>query len=313
MKLNKGTLRFICWTGIIILTLLCMEAGSRFLLKSLYESSTSGSKEEYLLRDANEDIIILGNSVGELHIDSQAIEDSLGISCFNGAISSTTMKSHLALLRFLLSHHTPRIIIYAFSENNLIWVHQDPFIDRLKRFYGINYPVVDSLVPTFYPNQKLLLHSSLRRLDRYILTDILHKNGISNSRSLQPKGTRLMPTRHPMAKPHHHKKDTLINQIRLHQLTSFIALCREAGVTLIIAIPPNMIISEGETLCHRELDSIHKARGDFFFWYDPRLTGIKGNPELFLDASHMDKRGARIYTDTIIRRLQDIITTADKR
>ena len=308
MTLTNGTRRFIYWIGIFILIMLILDSGTRFLLKSLYSSPTYGSKEEYLLRAANEDIIILGNSVGELHIDAKAIEDSLGLSCYNGAICSTTMKSHLAMLRFLLSHHKPRAIIYAITEKNLIWMYKDVFIDRLKRFYGNDHHITDSLVPTFYPHQRWMLHSSLRRLDRYVISDILHKNGIRRDRDLTPQGTRLIPPQNRSVNSINNKDDSHIHPARLNQLMTFIRLCREAGVTLIVTIPPNLIISKGETLCRHDLDSLQRSQGDFILWHDAQVPGINEHHDYFLDPKHMDMRGARIYTDTVVARLKSVLS-----
>lgn len=180
MKLNKNKLGgvLLCIAAVIVLLVLmdlCIGGASAWL----YHRSKYGifHRQQYVLNESKDDIIILGSSRASHHYVPSIFSDSLGMTCYNAGSEGMCIYYHFAMLASMIERcHYPKVIIYDVMDLDAM-EHPGPTftldaaLDRLAPHFG-EYKCIDSLFDLKDWKEKLKLQSLTYRYNSKLVQSI---------------------------------------------------------------------------------------------------------------------------------------------
>ncbi len=118
-------------------------------LSQLFFRQTHGddSVTQYLLKDAREEIIILGASRASHHYDCRRIEAATGLSCFNGGRDNMPIQYAAAVLNIVYEHAHPKTVILDVIPTGL-WPSQqaDDALKQVLLPFSVKYPTLADVI-----------------------------------------------------------------------------------------------------------------------------------------------------------------------
>lgn len=257
---------------------------------------------DHLIKNADEQLIVLGSSVGLNSVDTKRVQDSLGITAYNGASNGQAFPFYLTMLKCMLDRgHRPQTVMLGVLDYNFGDEGCGVRYKFLTPYYGRGLGDIDSIINGGDPLKKALLKSSFYRLNgswfRILLYNFVSP-GVSGQNGFIAKDI-------PAAFPARTTIDGIVDitDQRAAQLKEFARLCTDNGIRLIIFFPPRYITP---SMSATFADNIRKIIGDsrVTVWDDTRLAPFDSDSTLFYDNNHININGAQIYTDTVINRLK---------
>ncbi|MDE6269544.1 MAG: hypothetical protein K2M12_01650, partial [Muribaculaceae bacterium] len=93
---------------------------------------------------------------------------------------------------------------------------------------------------------------------------------------------------------------------RRHQFEEFMRICKDNDIELTVIFTPEYVDVENPADPNNAVNEAVRMAGNFGFkvYCDTRLEPFASSPELFYDNSHINVRGTKIYTDTILNRIR---------
>lgn len=297
--------RFIIWLLIFAAATLCVDLAVGQFYDYLFTRSTLRiNGVEHALLDADEDVVVLGNSAGSTHFDAGSLERQLGVRCTNAATSGSSLQFNLVALKGLLARHKPKAVILALNPHNFCRKGLGRSTINFYSYYGRSSEAFDSVLAELYPRRYYFLRSNLVRIDRNIVRHFAYKTGAITypyEKGFEPIPH---PRRHPSPTYNPHQYIPL-PECRAH-MEEFARLCHEAGVKLIVALTPHTFITADYSHITSMLHDI-ASRYEFIVWDDSLHPSFNSDMNLFFDEDHLNIDGARKYTDTVALRLRTII------
>ncbi|QAA81280.1 hypothetical protein EI546_05860 [Aequorivita sp. H23M31] len=290
---------------------LCLTFGIAFFIleKLLYifliispKLEVDNRLEKVINGEVNKDLIIIGSSRGARNIIASQIEDSLNISSYNLSYPGSDIEFHEFLLRSITKFNT--------SPKNVILVVDDPYellptnhisfrYDRLyplSKYNYINNELIDRGEKTFLSKIFVLARINKKNFDlrrrKFSKLDSLGKNK-SMPLSFQQNDVNF-----------DYGKDVSYDvsgesASKLEAFIKFQKICVENKINLLIVFPPNFE-RHGKSFERR----IRFLSDDevFFYIYD-RSDPVYKDEAYFYDETHLQKRGAIIFTAEIVNYL----------
>ncbi|MDR3219043.1 MAG: hypothetical protein LBU22_08750 [Dysgonamonadaceae bacterium] len=264
-------------------------------------------KIEYLMKSSDEDMLIIGSSVTINAYIPQIMEDSLGLTCFNGGCNSQTLPFYQCMVERILSRYSPSYIVLSMRKDDL-FDGSLGFINLLKPYYGKGYASIDYFLDKQNGRKSIFLHSNLYRYNTIGCRILLHY--LQSAEKISRKGFE------PHAVPKY--PPTLINHYEYASayrptnpeleacFLKIVDLCRQSGVRLIVTSPPLYIKlpGQGNSYEFSVLENLCKAH-DVPFINDSQSAFFLSRPDLFHDNSHLNYRGSEIYTNRFINELRE--------
>ena len=296
--------------GVVLSVIILVIAADLFLgyLSNLYtkkhEYPGDYLKIEYLMKKANEDIIILGSSVGINSYIPQMIEDSLGLTCFNGGCNAQQIPFFYCMAEAILHHHTPRYIILALRHFELVESDMGR-INLLNPYYRRGYKSIDEALESQNKREKYLLQSNLYRYNTIWWRIMLYY--VKSFDELGHKGFvgKEVPAFYPKFIPETGEIKP-VSKSKIEYFRNIAELCKDAGIGLIVAIPPVYMKTNNnseEVICMKKLCKEYDIPLIDNNQSEPFIT----HPELFHDNEHLNVNGARIMTSMFIEELKPYI------
>ena len=82
-----------------------------------HTKDVSGPKIKYLVNDVYEDVLLFGTSRCNLHYVPSILQDTLGMSVYNGGIdASHCIYAHYFIFNHVLERYTPKVVCVELSE-----------------------------------------------------------------------------------------------------------------------------------------------------------------------------------------------------
>lgn len=255
----------------------------------------------YLINDLDDDVLILGSSVGLNSINTVTLSDSLGVSAYSGASNGQTMPFFNTMLKIALNRpNPPKTILLGILDNNLTDTGLGDRYNFLAPYYGKGIADIDQNFDNLSKLHPYLMKSRLYRLNTAwvrILLYYFYEPGIKSERGFIAKP---VPSIFPTLAPRSDEKR--ISSERRGQIIEFAKMCKDNGIRLIVFFPPQFIENNSPALVS-ELREILAAYGATL-WHDTSLEPFRSDPTLFYDNNHININGSKIYTDTVINRLK---------
>lgn len=254
-----------------------------------------------LIKKVDTDVLLIGNSAIENSINPDIIQDSLGMSCYNGGIEGQGIFFFETMIDCALQRYSPKVIVLGFRPEELGKRVGDGIYDVLRPYYHVGFPSIDEHFNNAAPNERFLLQSSLYRFNtvwtRIILYSLFDRHTYTSNGFKEHNVPSVLPTLKTI------KHTDKVMEGKLHSLERIISKCKRHGVKLIVCFPPQYLefiqqpipsIAAVEELCKNQDIACYADYNDSLFL---------SHPELFWDNGHLNKNGASIYSQMMVSRL----------
>jgi hypothetical protein len=308
MKNNKHTYKVFILLAAVIATVAVIDmAFGCFTRSYLSKHSLPGDylKIDYLMNKADEDMIILGSSLPINALVPQIIEDSLGISCFNGGCSSQNFPFFQCMVECILNRYKPRCIVLAMRTQELAITDMGRF-NLLTPYYHTGNTSIDYFLDQENGKKNIFLQSNLYRYNtigwRILLSSIQSDDEIGQKGYMPhavPKYAPILNDRSRYASYYRH-----LNPVNEQCYLKIIELCKQANVQLIVVLPP-VYMKLPENGCPMEVRALEKLCKEHHvpFINDSQSSFFLQHPDLFYDNRHLNYQGAEVYTKMFISTL----------
>lgn len=306
VTLNKNKLggALLCILSLVILIVvmdLCLGGSSAWL----YHRSKYGifHRQQYILNESKDDIIILGSSRASHHYVPSIISDSLRMTCYNAGSEGMCIYYHYAILSAMIERgHCPKIVIYDVVNLDLI-EHPGPTftldaaLERLAPHYGC-FSKIDSMYDTQNWKEKIKLYSLCYRYNSKLVQSIKcnfipspEDNGYEQVLGSLPNTVEYKIN--PYDK-------TPLDTLKMDYLIRLISLSKKNNVKLIMVMSPNF--GENPSIAFDTLEKVARVNHvDYYNCYnEPSLM----NRSYFRDMMHLNDEGAHVWSAYIAHLLK---------
>lgn len=293
----KKFLSYVCLT---LLALVIIDVLYGFAMEKLSGNRYVSSIDH--IREAHEDIAIIGSSRANHHYDPQLLSDSLNLTAYNYGIEGLNILADKAVLSMLInqSEKKPQMVILDLSESDICDV-QGWNTEHLSLLYPYaDVPAVDSLfADVIDPREYFFVrYSKLYRHNSNILDYLKpkrakgqrHENGFTPLEGTW-SGEPLEPTTGYDVSPQ-----------KLDYLERCIKLCADNDVLLVLSTSPNYNRLPKE---RNWIMAIEKVANEHHltYLYHEQDAEFLSHPDWFNEPYHLNAEGADIFTRKIIPEL----------
>lgn len=299
--------RIIKFIGIILIVIIITDIlvgfGCRFFINNHRLSGEFG-EIDYIANKSDNDIIILGSSVALNGINPNIINDSLGLSCYNGGANGQILSYYESLLECIVKRDKkPSIIILGLRTNELAGEGNGGRYNVFLPYYHTGMEEVDKKLESKSWEEKYLLYSNLYRYNpiwwRLFLYVFLPpeekgKNGFTG---------KPVPMVYPELK---NDISSPITNERINSFLNMVHLCKKFNIQLIVFFPPMYFHYTDKT---ETIDYVEKycIKNGIPCYNDSQDSTFLSDSHLFYDNVHVNIVGCNKYTQIILERLKDLI------
>ena len=253
---------------------------------------------DYIMKNFDDDLLILGNSVSLNSLDAGMMTDSLGVECYNGAINAQTLPFFLTELDVALKSHTPKIIALGLRPHEFDEGGMGERFNFLAPYYGIGYSSIDEDLEKAASSKKFLLKSNLYRFNTIWFRILLYRFITPNEVGDRGFIAKPIPTQFPKLITDN-LGDSCVAPERIGQFEEIIRKCKDNNIELIVFFPPEYRRFDGIPPTLSVADSICCRYGV------PLINDLShprfiNDSTLFYDNNHLNADGAKIYTNLFI-------------
>lgn len=252
----------------------------------------------------NKEIVILGSSRGARNIIASEIEKKTGHTAYNLAYPGSDIEFHEFITRTLLKFNKPPKVILLSVDYPTAFLPDSILNFRLERLYPLvkyNY-INDELVARDEKNKIMSNLFVLSRMNKsnldirqkqFTALDTLYADG-SMPISFQKEGEDWTAS---TAIKRYDSSNEL--EVKINCFKKILKMCKEKNIKLIIVQPPLFDPMDREfserlkQLTHNEIP---------FFGYNNQ-NPIYKNKDYYYDRTHLNRKGAMIFTDEIVNYL----------
>jgi hypothetical protein len=253
----------------------------------------------------NKEIIILGSSRGARNIIASEIEKKTGHSAYNLAYPGSDIEFHEFVVRTLLKFDKAPKVVLLSVDYPMAFLPDSILNFRLDRMYPLvkyNY-INEELIAR---GEKNIIMSNLFALSRmnktnfdirqkkFTALDTLYGDG-SMPISFQKHDEDWTPS--TAIKKYDSKKEL---QVKVDCFKKIVAMCKEKNIELLIIQPP--LFDPMDTTFRARLMQLTENKVPFFEYNSQ--NPIYKNKDYFYDRTHLNRKGATIFTDEIAQYLK---------
>ena len=264
------------------------------------------TKIEYLFRQSDDDVVIIGSSVAINSFMPDIMMDSLDISVFNGGCNAQTLVFFRCMVDGLLKHHHPKGIILALQPDDLS-TDQVGRIDLLNPYYKQS-DVIDAALKLQNDGKgEAFLGFNLYKYNtiwfRILLQSFLPREEMGNYGFVAKHKPNNLPE---FIDYGDEPDDDFIYSVKIQCLKGIISQLRENDVELLVVFPPyyKKLRNGGNPASKRIIVEMCRENG-IPLVDDSQIQYLWERPELFYDDMHLNGDGARIYTEIFIKQIQE--------
>ena len=296
--MRKAIYIIIITLGIIIGCDFIIGAISRRLVMAAPDAGLNQTNTVQALFNKKADVLVLGSSRANHHYVSSMFKDSLGMTCYNAGRDGHDILYATMVLRSFLERCTPKLVIVDVNGSGLdgSWIKSNK---DMICFYGASKAVTEILDKDVLKGfDKIKMMSNLYRYNNtleWIATAYLSNWGEGDGYFPMPVTNNVMTKavgKDRMFKP---------NPKCLAYLDDIVKTCKEKDIQLILCVSPSLSYSlHGINDWMKEYSQQHQIK-TLDFTGD---TTYVDHPNLFFDATHLNDRGARIFTKNLFAKLK---------
>ena len=261
------------------------------LITNLPDSTILESDIVQSMQNKQADILILGSSKAKHSFVPQLFTDSLHLSAYNAGCDGHDVIYASLVLESWLERCQPKIVVLGLWNSMLDGSWRANSVNDCKTLYGINQ-LYTQWVDTKEPlTTRIKMTSNIYRFNSSMVWLIKsYRNGDQHSDGYSPLfevPKKMTDTPFEGFKP---------DEVEVAQLKHIIALCREKGIKLYMALAPD---HEIDAAMRRWVADFCKSEG---VWFRDYTFEKSVYPEItnFSDAGHLSDKGAQIFTRIFI-------------
>lgn len=280
---------------------------SGFIFEEIKIRAKGLSHDDYhVVEQPNEDILILGSSRAYRHYDPRVLEDSIGLTTFNGGISGCGIV--LQYGRYIMSaeKYLPKIIIYdIFPMKDLVKNDNLQYISGLRHYRKshISWQICSEVES----NEKLKMLSNLYCYN----TDFIHlaKECVSPTESSFQGYAPYKGKMNYHPKSSYKKKQIVIDSLKLGYLEQLIQSAQKNDIFLVFCSSPHYLWPDIDSFV--TLDSLCNVYNvPFLNYYDSKE--FAEHLDYWHDSTHLNEKGADIYTKLIASEIKKLYYSKKK-
>jgi hypothetical protein len=277
----------------------CDSVGGK-LLQHYYFKQTSGLmyRTTYSIEKTTAPLLVFGSSKANHHYTPEAFEKELGMEYYNTGRDGCHIFYHYAVLQSILKRYTPKVIILDFTLFD-IQKKQESY-DRLAALlpYYETHPEIRPVVELKGETEKLKLLSSIYPYNSAAFT--IFKGNTSGKSDEEVKAKGFVPLLRTWNKTIGPAPDTIdisiADTLKVKYFEAFIKDCKAANVKLLITFSPMYLKYEQSPPPIETVKKLAAAyQVDFYNFLTD--TSFINHPQLFSDPSHLNDRGAKVYSE----------------
>lgn len=260
---------------------------------------------DYTLKDLDEEVVILGNSVVLNSLMPDVLTDSLGLSVYNSASNGQELNFFKTLLDAMVGRgHRPKVVVLGLRDNLFTTEGIGSRYSILTPYYGMGYAEIDSTLNSVSPYEKYFNRSTLYRYNTIWWRLLLYQFISPNEKGENGFIAKPIP-------PYPPKKGSadMISEPRperLAQLKDIIETCRREKIQLVGIFPPIYTDRSADTKITAEVKR-QFAEAGFPILDNQADAFFLAHPEYFFDETHLNKDGALIYSRETASKLKHLM------
>ncbi|MFT3980263.1 MAG: D-alanyl-lipoteichoic acid biosynthesis protein DltD [Ferruginibacter sp.] len=302
-RMQKSGYGKLLLNGMLFLALVFMldwAIGS--VLRYYYFKQTSGLlyRTTYSIEKTTSPLLVMGSSRANHHYDPSLLSKNLGKEAYNTGRDGNYIFYNYAVLKCILKRYTPSVIIYDFTLSDL-QAEPDSY-DRLSSLlpYYQKHPEVRPVVELRSPFEKVKLVSGIYPFNSLLFT-IMRGNNASPAGEENETNGFIPLDNHwnkPIAAPLAKDNIPTIDSTKVKYFKMYIDACQAAGIKLYMVFSPVFINYTESPKALQEARKVLKEKGVVFYDFSAD-SSFTNHPEFFSDPVHLNKEGARKFSDTI--------------
>lgn len=251
----------------------------------------------YVCKESNEDVLIFGSSRAKHHYVPDIIEDSLGMTCYNTGEDGNGVIMCYAFLKMISSRYSPKCIVYDVSRFDIYEDDNTKYLDLIKPYYY--EPGIDSIFWYVKPKTKIMMLSGLYRYNTTCLRVI--GNYVHPSTNYK-KGYAPMCGKMEYEPEDNTRQQGIVDSMKMVYFEKLLQLSQGKNISVICLGSPYYRIDPQDGFYNPIIELCQKYSVPFLDYTD--VSCINNDKNLFNDRSHLNDKGARIYTSELTKTIR---------
>ena len=259
----------------------------------------------YVCKKSNDDVLIFGSSRAKHHYVPRVIEDTLGVTCYNAGEDGNGIILSYGYLKMITERYSPKLIIYDVSRFDFCEDDNVKYVNYLKPYYYEKG--IDSLFWSIEPKSRIMMCSNLDRfnttclriLGNYLHPITSHPNGyMPLSNTMPDEMAEQMVTNEVEGK-------RPVDNTKLEYFEKFILLAQKKNVNVVCCVSPMYRGTKSDEFYNPVKALCEKYDVPFmFFAYS---SDVSEDRNLFQDKTHLNDRGARIFSSIVCQEIRPLL------
>lgn len=260
---------------------------------------------DYMLKEADQDVIIVGNSAILNSLMPSVVSDSTGYSVYNGASNGQSLPFFHTMVDAILNRYTPKAIVIGLQTSILRDKGPGERYNILSPYYRQGYVTIDSCFESASTLEPYLLKSTFYRYNNiwfrillYHLTD--RTEHTSDGFIAKPSGG-IQPDIEVL------KGEGSPTPQRIAELRTILEKCRQKDVRVIIMWPPEYRKYTSERQTKKAVEHLVREFDNVCVIDDSADSLFLASPQFFFDNLHLNADGALIYSKSKATQLRQYL------
>ncbi len=246
----------------------------------------------YVCKESTEDVLVFGSSRAKHHYVPDIIEDSLGMTCYNTGEDGNGIILCYGFLKMITARYSPKLIIYDVTGFDMYEDDNMKYLDLMKPYYY--EPGIDSIFWEVNPKSRIMMLSNLYRFNTTCLRVIGNYIHPMNN---YPKGY-LAIYKTMDYEPEYKEEVKIEDTLKIHYFEEFIKLTHNKDIKLVCCSSPYYKAPSNDNN-YQPIKQLCERYDVPFYYFGADLV-ISQNKSFFSDRTHMNDKGARLYTSKLI-------------
>ena len=299
--------RFVIKILVFLAIMFILDRGFGLAMKYLQDHAKGGyvGHHNYILHQANEDILIFGSSRAIHHYNPQIIEDSLGMSCYNCGQDGNGIVLFYGWWQMIKERYQPKMIVYDVNPSFDLLIGEDnsKYLGWLRSEY--DQEGVKKVFEDIDPTEKYKMMSMMYRYNSKFLqniTDYVHPLfNISPNGYLPLEGE--MDKMKIKARIDNKESSFAFDSQKLAYLEELVKDTKERDIQFIFAASP-IWYGMNDTL-FSPINEICVKQGILFYNYSNDEFFVN-HDEMYKDGVHLNAFGADEFTKNLCVKMREI-------
>ena len=305
-KLFHFLLKLLVFLSIIFL----LDFSIGIVLKYLYFKQDSGLlyRTTYAIDSTKAEILIFGSSTANHHYTPDAFEKRTHLSFYNTGRDGNTIFYNYSILQGVLQRYSPKIVILDFNKGE--FKKDQRSYDRISSLlpYYDQHPEIRSIIQLKSPYEKYKLLSKIYPFNSMLFTIGVGTTEYNRSREYINDKEGYVPLNKVWKRKITFNTSFLeyeFDSNKINTFKSFIKDCANSNVKLYVSVSPTF---KKYTHKDQSIEAAQRIANKFKIpFYDfSSDTSFLNHIGLFADVLHLNDKGAKIYSNKVVDKIQEL-------